>query len=103
MLEMESANLRKGASMRSDQLSRRYFLQKTTVFAGATMLAGLTLPRPSFGQAVKRTAIDQITLGKTGIKLSRLGIGTGVNNGQDQVALGKEAFIKLIRHAYDQG
>ncbi len=52
---------------------------------------------------MKRTAIDQVTLGKTGIKLSRLGIGTGVNGGRDQLALGKEGFTKLVRYAYDQG
>jgi len=52
---------------------------------------------------IKRTATDQVTLGKTGIKLSRLGIGTGVNSGHDQVGAGKDAFIKMIHHAYDSG
>ena len=47
--------------------------------------------------------MDQVTLGKTGIKLSRLGIGTGSNSGRDQTALGKEGFTKLIHYAYDQG
>ena len=47
--------------------------------------------------------MDQVTLGKTGIKLSRLGIGTGVNNGSDQVQLGKDEFIRVVRHAYDRG
>jgi aryl-alcohol dehydrogenase-like predicted oxidoreductase len=44
-----------------------------------------------------------VTLGKTGIRLSRLGIGTGSNSGEVQRALGREAFNRLIRHAYDQG
>jgi predicted aldo/keto reductase-like oxidoreductase len=51
----------------------------------------------------KRTAVDQVTLGKTSIKLSRLGFGTGSNNGYEQTALGKEGFNSLIRYAYDQG
>ena len=53
--------------------------------------------------ALKRTAVDQVTLGNTGIKLSRLGFGTGSNNGREQTDLGREEFNKLIRYAYDQG
>ena len=41
--------------------------------------------------------------GKTGIKLSRLGFGTGSNNGYIQTAEGKDAFINLIHYAYDRG
>lgn len=53
--------------------------------------------------AEKRTAVDQVTLGKTGIKLSRLGMGTGSNNGDVQTALGREGFNRLVHYAYDQG
>ena len=53
--------------------------------------------------AAKRTAADQVALGKTGLKLSRLGFGTGSNSGNVQHALGQENFNKLIRYAYDQG
>jgi predicted aldo/keto reductase-like oxidoreductase len=44
-----------------------------------------------------------VTLGKTGIKLSRLGFGTGSNNGHTQTAQGRAAFTDLIHYAYDQG
>jgi predicted aldo/keto reductase-like oxidoreductase len=50
-----------------------------------------------------RTATDQVTLGQTGIKLSRLGFGTGSNNGYIQTADGKSAFVNLIHYAYDHG
>ena len=50
-----------------------------------------------------RTAADQVTLGKSGIKLSRLGFGLGTNNGKEQSGLGKEGFNKIIRYAYDHG
>ena len=53
--------------------------------------------------AVKRTATDQVTLGKTGLKLSRLGFGTGSNSGNIQYALGQEGFNSLNHYAYDQG
>jgi predicted aldo/keto reductase-like oxidoreductase len=51
----------------------------------------------------KRTAADQVPLGNTGIRLSRLGFGTGSNSGHTQRDMGKEEFIKLIHCAYDQG
>jgi predicted aldo/keto reductase-like oxidoreductase len=51
----------------------------------------------------KRTAVDQVTLGKTGIKLSRLGMGTGSANGFVQTGLGREGFNSLVKYAYDQG
>lgn len=83
-------------------INRRQFLRNSAVAVAGTALLSPTLPSV-FAAATKRTATDQVTLGKTGIKLSRLGIGTGVNNGHDQVEAGKEAFIKMIRHGYDSG
>jgi predicted aldo/keto reductase-like oxidoreductase len=47
--------------------------------------------------------VDQVALGKTGLKLSRLGFGTGSDSGNVQHALGQENFNNLIRYAYDQG
>ena len=83
-----------------NRISRRRFFQTTATFAGAALLpAGGLLA----AEKVKRTAVDQVTLGKTGIKLSRLGIGTGSNSGQVQRDLGREGFNKLLRYAYDQG
>jgi 1-deoxyxylulose-5-phosphate synthase len=90
-------------SMKRSQLNRRQFIRTSAVaVAGTALLSRWSVP-DSFAAAVKRTATDQVTLGKTGVKLSRVGIGTGVNSGHDQVGAGKEAFIKLVRHAYDQG
>ena len=89
--------------MSDHELTRRQFIQTSVTLAGAALLSPWTAARAAAAETSKRTAIDQVLLGKTGIKLSRLGIGTGVNGGRDQVALGKEAFTKLIRYAYDQG
>lgn len=83
--------------MSMQRFTRRQFLGTSAALAGAT-LAG-----PVLAAATKRTATDIVTLGKTGIKLSRMGIGTGSNGGAVQFALGKENFIKLVRHAYDRG
>jgi predicted aldo/keto reductase-like oxidoreductase len=82
--------------MKTNQLSRRHFLQRS---AGALLLTSC----PWLQAAAKRTAVDQVTLGKTGLKLSHLGFGTGSDSGNVQHALGQETFNKLIHHAYDQG
>ncbi len=84
--------------------SRRHFLRTSAAWAG---IAALTPAAFTFAgaaaQGAKRTAADQVPLGKTGMLISRLGIGTGSNNGHTQKDLGKEEFIKLIRYAHDQG
>ena len=87
--------------MKNHSLNRRQFIQQTAVAAGAAWLAP-TL-RVAAATTPKRTAIDQVTLGKTGLKLSRLGFGAGSNSGNVQKSLGRETFNKLIHYAYDQG
>jgi len=86
-------------------LNRRQFLKTSTALAGTALLSRWALGETgaTAGPSVARTATDQVTLGKTGIKLSRLGFGTGSNNGYIQTAEGKDAFIDLIHYAYDRG
>ncbi len=87
--------------MKPNPLSRRQFLERSAVAASALLLSSCSWSRPQ--AAAKRTAVDQVALGKTGLKLSRLGFGTGSNSGEVQHALGQEQFNTLIRYAYDQG
>jgi predicted aldo/keto reductase-like oxidoreductase len=64
-----------------------------------------------FGFAGQATAVapakvcgtDIVTLGKTGIKTSVLGIGTGTRGGREQRELGQPNFVRLAREAYDRG
>jgi aryl-alcohol dehydrogenase-like predicted oxidoreductase len=77
--------------------SRRYFL-KTGLAAG--VLAGTgRLPL----RAARGTATDWVTLGKSGVKVTRLAFGTGTFSGRTQRELGQDQFTRLVRHAYDQG
>jgi aryl-alcohol dehydrogenase-like predicted oxidoreductase len=77
--------------------SRRNFL-KTGLAAG--VLAGTaTLPV----RAARGSATDWVTLGKSGVKVTRLALGTGTYSGQVQRSLGQEGFNRLVRHAYDNG
>jgi predicted aldo/keto reductase-like oxidoreductase len=87
-------------TMQNKRQSRRQFLQRSAA-AGALLLAPAGLLAEA--AAPKRTAADQVTLGKTGLKLSRLGFGTGSNNGEVQHQLGQDGFNSLVRYAYDQG
>ncbi len=87
--------------MHRREISRRQFITKTAAVAGGIFLSPVALRAAAY--APKRTAIDQMTLGQTGIKLSRLGFGTGSKNGNVQRALGQDGFTKLFRYAYDQG
>src|ERR1041385_4482604 len=89
--------------MDARRFSRRQFLESSLTATSALVLgtSGLTPVRGA--TTPKRTAVDQVTLGKTGVKLSRLGMGTGSNSGQVQHDLGREAFNGLVQYAYDQG
>jgi aryl-alcohol dehydrogenase-like predicted oxidoreductase len=54
-------------------------------------------------RAARGSASDMVTLGKSGVKVSRLAFGTGTYSGQVQRDLGQEQFTRLVRHAYDNG
>lgn len=83
-------------------ISRRQFVLGTAA-AGAAAFAG------RFGRAAEETprtkkkGSDVVTLGKSGIQTTILGIGTGTVGGSQQRALGEAGFTKLVRHALDCG
>ena len=55
--------------------------------------------------AVKKTASDQVVLGSTGIRVSRLAMGggtTGTGGRSAQSSLGVEAFSKLLGYGHEQ-
>src|SRR4051795_5169775 len=77
--------------------TRREFL-KTGLAAGTFAIAG-SLPLI----AQRRTATDMVTLGRSGVKVTRLAFGTGSFSGQVQRQLGQDEFTRLVRYAYDRG
>ncbi len=61
---------------------------------------------PAAASADRPPAPPIITLGKTGIQMSRLGQGTGVHGGErqsDQTRMGFAKLVGLMQHAYDRG
>ena len=79
------------------QYTRREFV-KSGLAAGALAITG-SLPL----RAERQTATDWVTLGKSGVKVTRLAFGTGSFSGQVQRDLGQERFSGLVRYAYDRG
>ena len=84
--------------------SRRDFLKRSAAGTGALMLAG-----PSFAAAAPVRHFDpfeSVPLGKSGLKLSRLCMGTGVRGGMRQsnhTRMGREKCETLMREAFDRG
>ncbi len=77
--------------------SRRDFL-KTGLAVGALAGTG-SLPV----KAARASATDWVTLGNSGVKVTRLAFGTGTMSGRVQRELGQDQFTRLVRHAYDNG
>ena len=83
-------------------LNRREFLASTAL-ATTALAAGSAAPARA---DLPKGASDKVILGKTGIKVSLVGMGTGsVGSGQasNQTRLGVKGFTKVVRHALDRG
>jgi 1-deoxyxylulose-5-phosphate synthase len=79
------------------QCSRRNFLK--TGFAAGILAGTGSLPV----RAARGTSTDWVTLGKSGVKVTRLAFGTGSFSGRVQRELGQDQFTTLVRYAYDRG
>ncbi len=81
------------------RITRRSFVEKSILGVAALASGAVTKASPS-------TAVDRVPLGNTGIEVSRIAMGTGFRGGaksSNQVRLGRESFIKLMRHGFDNG
>jgi 1-deoxyxylulose-5-phosphate synthase len=84
------------------RITRRDFFKHTAAAGALAGAANVGLNIPLEAKA-KRLATDMVPLGKSGVKVTRLALGTGTYGGRVQRELGQEQFTKLVRHAYDQG
>ena len=99
------------------KLSRRKFIGTVAAGAGAALVGGATVLRGGAGGEAVAAALgpidpsvksptDRVSLGKSGLKVSLVGIGTGsigYARRSNQTRLGQPAFTKLMRHAFDRG
>jgi len=87
------------------ELTRRDFLGQSAAAVGALAVGSPMAAADASARRLK-SAADQVTLGKTGLRTSLLGMGTGsvgVRHSSNQVKLGHEKFVKLVRYAFDKG
>jgi 1-deoxyxylulose-5-phosphate synthase len=89
-------------------MKRREFLASSAVTLGAAWLGSKTLFRDAVATPLpqKFNASDTVTLGKTGIKTSRLAMGTGTvgfGHHSNQTALGVTGLSQLLLNGYDHG
>jgi aryl-alcohol dehydrogenase-like predicted oxidoreductase len=84
-------------------LHRRDFLARTSATLAALAAAG---PAARAAARLPRTPTDPVALGKSGVTVSLIGMGTGtIGGGQasNQTKLGVAGFTKLVRHCLDRG
>jgi len=87
------------------KMKRREFLSTTITGVGG-MILGSELEGAGETGSKYYDPVEIVGLGKTGIKLSRVGLGTGMRGGQrqsNQTKLGKAKFEALLRGAYERG
>ncbi len=86
------------------RIKRREFLKRSAL--GLGVLAGAGLVGAAESSSSKYDPYETVPLGKSGLKVSRFCLGTGVRGGgrqSNQTRMGKEKFQALIRAAYDRG
>ena len=88
------------------EYSRRQFIRTTLSGAGLLAAAPTLVYRSQAQTAKELKGSDQVLLGRTGIRVSRLAQGTGFNGSarsSEHTRMGFEAFDRLMRHSLDQG
>ena len=84
------------------QISRRHFIQ-----AGLIGAAAITTGFNNLAYAgSKNSVIDKVKLGKTGLVVPRLAMGTGSHGGNqssDMTRMGVENWLKIARYAHERG
>jgi aryl-alcohol dehydrogenase-like predicted oxidoreductase len=89
-------------------MRRREFLIRSATAAGSVWLSSKSIFQAIAEQTLpkKFSASDTVTLGSTGIKTSRLAMGTGtvgVDHHSHQTALGIKGLSDLLLNGYDHG
>jgi len=87
------------------KLPRRDFLKRSALGVGSLM-AGLPVAKAVVTQPAYYSPFEPVTLGKSGLKVSRFCLGTGVHGGNRQsnaTRMGKEKFEALIQGAHERG
>lgn len=85
------------------KLSRRGFLAGISAAAAGSMMASGRSVWADPHPPTLKSGTDLVTLGRSGLKTSVLGVGTGTRGGSEQFNMGQAEFTKMIRHALERG
>jgi predicted aldo/keto reductase-like oxidoreductase len=85
--------------MSPKEITRRQFIKKTAVASGAALLATST----TVTSGASPSAEDLVPLGGTGLKIPRIGFGTGTMGGTVQRGLSTNEFNDLMHYAFEKG
>ncbi len=89
------------------ELNRRHFIERSLAGAGTLALSGCASQNEKTETSGKtRSVSDRVELGRTGIMVSRLAMGTGMhgtNRSSDHTKLGQKKFTELMRRGFDNG
>jgi aryl-alcohol dehydrogenase-like predicted oxidoreductase len=92
--------------MGKKKLTRRQFITTLSVGAGTVLMGKVVLALPAKSTGLSTDPFQIVSLGKSGLKTTLLGIGTGFTGGNrasNITRAGKESAESLIRYAYDKG
>src|SRR3954468_2189078 len=94
------------------KIQRREFLKRSAIGLGGMLvgarLGAIEVPATSPASTIPKyfDPFEKVTLGKSGLKVSRLCMGTGTSGVQkqsNQTRLGRENFHRLLRDALERG
>ncbi|MDR2139832.1 MAG: aldo/keto reductase [Tannerella sp.] len=89
-----------------EQMNRRDFIRTGVSGLVGLSVAGAGVMNAGCALSADQTPVDRVKLGKSGLTVSRIAMGTGSvggNKSSNQTRLGMDNFVKLAHHAYDQG
>jgi len=87
-------------------MKRRDFIKMTALGVGAAWIGSRPLASIFAAPTAKFSATDLVTIGKTGIRTTRLAMGTGTvgsNHHSNQTALGIQGLADLLYRGHDHG
>ena len=88
------------------QFTRRQFIRASFASAGLLAASPILLRATESTPSASFKGTDLVSLGQTGLKVTRLAQGTGYNgydHTSEHTRRGKEAFDRLARHSLERG
>src|SRR5512133_1099141 len=90
--------------MKKNRLTRRQFVRTMSVGAGGVLLGKSVMAAPAAEQQVSSEAFRLVGIGRTGLKTTFLGMGTGFSGYNRSSNITRAGVAEsIIRQAYEKG